>query len=266
LATTADIKAVQIIIGNYRDFIIGEQITEGQELLQWYEYQSMTLDAFTYDNKVIPFMGTFIPFISGITVQSGSVFVKTGNYSVYTTWLPTENKVPYVLDVENMGIEGINGVINDGVYWCTYSTYVDTDPNPLVTALDSVQYIVYGTSGTVTVNGNTYRIGEVFLPDGNGTISATGDAELKVLNGIRFIFFTCTYIVQKRLADLQVYIFRNNIQDDDLTYRIQVMYTKLEGVKLASIQNFTSAGVMQEVINDVTNELNTTILDLGIAL
>lgn len=261
----ADIKAVQIIVGNYVDFIRGEDVSSGT-LDQWREYQSMTLQSFTYDNKVIPYMGKFIPFIAGIQVQADSVFRITGNYSVYTTWLPTPNYTPYVFDVENMGIEGVDGVIPDGVYWCTYSTYVNPDPDPLLIAIDSTQYIVFGTTGTATVHGNIYRIGEVFLPDGDGAVTYTGDAELKVLDGIRFIYFTCTYQAQKKLADLQVYMLRNNIQDPNLTYRIQVMYNKLKGVELSSIQDYTSAGVMNEVIVDVTNELNTTILDMGIAL
>lgn len=260
-----DIKAIQLIIGNYVDFKRNEQITSGT-LEQWKEYQSLTLDAFTYDNKVIPFMGTFTPFISGITVQTGSEFQITGNYSKYTTFLPTDNYTPFVLDIENMGIDGTDGVITDGVYWCTYSTYIDTTPNPLTTCLDSVQYIVQGTTGTAVTNGNTYRIGEVFLSDGDNGVTFTGDATLKVLSGIRFIYFTCTYQIQKRLADLQVYIFRNGIQDEDLIYRIQVMYNKIKGVELSSIQNHTSAGVMHEVIKDVTNELNVLIFDMGIAL
>jgi hypothetical protein len=165
-----------------------------------------------------------------------------------------------------MGIEGEDGVITDGVYWCTYSTYIDTTPNPLTTCLDSVQYIVQGTTGTAITNSNTYRIGEVFLSDGNNGVTYTGDATLKVLSGIRFIYFTCTYQIQKRLADLQVYIFRNGIQDENLIYRIQVMYNKIKGVELSSIQNHTSAGVMQEVIKDVTNELNVLIFDMGIVL
>ncbi len=259
------IKSVQIIVGNYATFIRGEQISSG-ELEQWREYQSMTLEAFTYDDKEIPFMGTFIPFITGIQVQAGSVFAITGNYSVKTDWLPMPNYAPYVFDVENMGIEGENGVITDGIYWSTYSTYIDTTPNPLVTALDSVQYIVYGTTGTATVNGNIYRIGEVFLSDGNDAVTYIGDATLKVLDGIIFKFFACTYQAQKKLAELQVYVLRNGIQDADLIYRIQVMYNKLAGVGLATIQDYTSAGIQQDIINDVNNELNVTILDMGIVL
>jgi hypothetical protein len=44
------------------------------------------------------------------------------------------------------------------------------------------------------------------------------------------------------------------------------MYNKIKGVELSSIQNHTSAGVMQEVIKDVTNELNVLIFDMGIVL
>lgn len=258
----SDIKATQVIIGNYVDYARNEKITAGSVLEQWKEYQSLTLDAFVYDGKIIPYLGTFIPFIAGINVQSGSEFLVTGNFSKYTTFLPDPYHNPYILDVNNMGIPGQNGVITDGVYWCTYSTYINTDPNPLSTCLDSIQYMVYGTTGTAITNGSTYRIGEVFLSDGDNAVTYTGDATLLILSGIRFIYFTCTYQIQKRLADLQVFIYRNSLQLPELIYRIQVMYNKIEGVNMSSIQNFTSAGVMQEIIIDVTNELNEIDLTL----
>ncbi len=257
----SDIKSTQVIIGNYADFARNEKISSGI-LEQWKEYQSLTLDAFTYDGKIIPFGGIFIPFVSGIPIQSGSDFLVTGNFSKYTTFLPDPYHNPYVLNVINMGIQGENGVITDGVYWCTYSTYVDTLPSALITCLDGIQYMVYGTTGTATTNGSTYRIGEVFISDGDNAVTYTGDASVLVLSGIRFMFFTCTYQIQKRLADLQVYLYRNSLQIPELTYRIQVMYTKLKGVQMSSIQDFSSAGTMQEIIIDITNELNE--IDLAI--
>jgi hypothetical protein len=263
----SDIKCVRFLWGNY---IVqqGQQVYANNEVLeQWREYQSLTLAGYVYDNKTIPHYGTFIPFISGITVLSGSEMQETGQYSLFvppSTYLPTANYTPYLMTPTNVGVEEIENRFPDGVYWVTYETYVDNSPLTPTNVVDGKQYMVFGNGATATYNGNTYRQGEVFIASNSGVISFTGGGTVKVLSSIEFQYFSFVYSCLKRLADLQVYLQANCICNESLQYQINSMYNKLRGVEFASIQNLVAAGIVQGVIDDVSIQLNVVYSGLGL--
>ncbi len=265
--TYADIKCVRFLWGNY---VVqqGQQVYSNSEVLeQWREYQSLTLTSYTYDGKVIPYYGRFIPFINGVAVQSGSEMQETGQYSLFvspSTYLPTANYTPYTMTPTNVGVESIDGSFPDGVYWVTYETYVDNSPLTPSNVVDGKQYMVFGNGATATYNGSTYRQGEVFIASDNGAITFTGGGTVKILSGIRFQYFSFFYSCLKRLADLQVYLQANCICDESLQYQINSMYNKLKGVEFSSIQNLVAAGIAQGVIDDVSIQLNVIYSGLGL--
>jgi len=265
--TYSDIKCIRLLIGNYNNLINQQTLLAAAEMEQYVEYQSLTLTGYTYDNKLVAFGQPFIPFITGIAVASGSQMQETGQYSqliLPATYLPTANYTPYVLTPANTNIPEINDVFNDGVNWATYETYVDNSPSTPSNVVDGTQYQVFGTGATAVYNGNTYRQGEVFIASDSGAISFTGGGTVKKLSGIRFSYFCFVYNCLKQLADLQLYIYQNCICNAELQYRITVMYAKVKGVQLASIQNLTSAGTVQGVIDDVSKELTEIYNQYGI--
>lgn len=263
----AAIKCVRFLWGNYNIQKEEQVFANGETLEQWHEYQSLTLTGYTYDNKTIPLYGKFIPFISGITVLSGSEMQATGQYSqlvLPATYLPTANFTPYIMTPSNVGVEEIENRFPDGVYWLTYETYIDNSPLTPTNVVDGKQYMVFGNGATATYNGNTYRQGEVFIANNNGAITFTGGGTVKVLSGIDFQYFSFVYSCLKRLAELQVYLQANCICNENLQYQINSMYNKLRGVEFASIQNLVAAGIAQGIIDDVSTQLNVIYHGLGL--
>lgn len=263
----SDIKCVRFLWGNYNIQKEEQVFANGETLEQWHEYQSLTLTGYTYDNKTIPLYGKFIPFISGITVLSGSEMQATGQYSqlvLPATYLPTANFTPYIMTPSNVGVEEIENRFPDGVYWLTYETYIDNSPLTPANVVDGKQYMVFGNGATATYGGNTYRQGEVFIANNNGAITFTGGGTVKVLSGIDFQYFSFVYSCLKRLAELQVYLQANCICNENLQYQINSMYNKLRGVEFASIQNLVAAGIAQGVIDDVSTQLNVIYHGLGL--
>lgn len=254
--TYANIKKTRFVIGNYLAFNNPTLLTVNGVMDQYREYKSLTLTGYTYDSKIIPVNGLLVPQITGITVQSGSQMQTTGNYVYPTTFLPTANYTPRILTVVDIGIDAeSNGSIPDMVYALTYEHYIDTSPTTPTNVVEGKQYIVYGTGATATYAGSTYRENEIFIAADSGAISFTGGGTVKVLSDIKFSYFALTYNIQSQLKELQLWMYQNCTDNQDLTYRINVMYAKLNAITFGVIQNYANAGLTQALIDDILNEL-----------
>lgn len=253
----SDILRTRFLFGNIMGSQYPQNLQYTEPLEQYRQYKSLTLEGFTYDGKLIPINGLLVPQITSLTVQENNVMQDSGIYVKPTTYLPTADYTIKYFDHTDLGIELIAGKIPDMVYSLTYETYIAAASGTNVEA--NKQYMVY--SGTVSYNGNSYRTNEVFIADDNGAYSG---GVLVELAGIRFSYFQFTYNIQRRLAELQFWIHKNGIQDPDLMYRITVMYAKLKSVQFSSLQNFTSASTAQEIINDISSELNVIYADKNI--
>lgn len=257
----ADIIKARFVFGNIKASQQPQDLEVGASLLQYNQYQSVTSQAFTYDNKTLGLYGLLVPQISGLTVQLGSVMRFSGYRVVPTDFLPTANFTPYVFTPSIVGVTPTGDKFEDMVMSLTYEVYEDSLVTTNVTAFK--QYMVIG-NGTCTYDGNIYRENEVFIAADNGAVTFSGSASLGVLYDIAFKYFSFTYNAQKKLSDIQIWMIKNRIQSDELTYQINVMYAKLNAVAFASIQDFVSASYVQDIIEDVNREANYIINNYGI--
>jgi len=260
-ADYSDIIVSRFIFGNIKAAQEPQDLEVGASLIQYNQYQSQTLEAFTYDNKVLGMYSLIVPQISGLTVQADSIMRYSGYRVVPTDFLPTANFTPYVFTPSIVGVEPVGDRFPDMVYSLTYEVYEDS----LVTTnvVSGKQYMVVG-SGTCTYNGSIYRENEVFIASDNGGVTFSGSASLGVLYDLVFKYFSFTYNAQKKLSDTQIWMIKNNIQDTNLVYRINVMYSKLNAVDFASIQDFVAATYVQDIIEDVNREIDYIINNYGI--
>ena len=251
----SDIKIVRFYRGNYLDDINVQTLSGSGNMDIWREYQSQTLFPYTYDQKIVPVMGRFIPFIAGITVQTNSIMQSTGLFSPYiapSTYLPLVTKNTLILYPSDFGLTNL--IYPDRVYYGQYEVYIDTSPTTLANVTIGNTYIVYGTTGTCTYNASVYRIGEVFIATDNNAVSFTGGAVLKILAANRFKYFCFTYNIDKSISDLTIQalgVFRY----EEIAFEISVIKDKLDGIKFSNIQNWTSAKLAQDTINNITQQL-----------
>jgi hypothetical protein len=231
------------------------QVLVNPEIMEQYrEYKSLTLTGYTYDNKSIPIGGTIIPQITGIVVLAGSE-MESERYSSPTSFLPTANYTPRVLYPADMGILD-EVVFPDMIGSLTYEQYIDNSPLTPTNLVEGKQYIVTGAGSTATYGGNIYRENEAFIAGDNGVISFTGGGTVKVLSDLRFQYFAFTYNLQKKLASIQAIIFRNCMETEQLVYDISNIYANLNGITFSSIQDYTSASLMYDTLQDLTQQVD----------
>lgn len=265
--TFSGVKAIRLVIGYFPYFINPQTLVNPQVMDQWREYKNIVLTAYTYDNKVVPVSGLFVPFISGIVVQSGDKMQTTGNYSPFiapSTYLPTANYTPLVRTPADFGVPDINGAYPDGVYSATYEQYGDNSPGTPTTLVLGTQYIVFGTGATCTFDGNIYREGEVFTAGSNNAVSFTGGGTIKILIGNRFQYFCFTYFIQKKLADIQYYLQQNCICNEELQYELNQIDNILTSVQFSQIQVLTNPQLSQDMIENFNQRLDNIYTQLGI--
>lgn len=249
------VKAVRLYLGNYTDDQNVTTLSGSGVMDQWREYESLTVPPFVYDNKAVNLTSKFIPFISGINVQTGSVMQTTGRYSKYispSTYLPTANHNVLTRVPSDMGINETK--FPDRVYYCEYSTFGDTSPLTLTTVTNGMQYIVYGGStGTATIGTNIYRSGEVFIASGNDAVTFANGAVLKILTNIRFQYFLLIYNITTRLSQLILKL--SQVTNDEIMYQAMIMRNQIESIEDSEIQNETSASLANQIIIDIQNKL-----------
>lgn len=254
----SDVLAVRLYFGIYINEVSPTTLTADALMDQWREYQKTSLAPSSYDNITIQLGESYIPFIPNLTVLTGDVFVTTGRWSQYispATYLPTVNRNVLTLTPADLGIT-TPLVFPDGVYSLTYEVYTVTDPDPIVNLVANTQYMVYG-NGTCTYDGNIYTTGEVFISANTAAVSFTGGAALVVLNSIDFRYFTFTFNIEASLVTLILELTRECSCNHDLWYQIQVMRSKIESIHFSDIQNKTDAQLAQQIILDISIEIET---------
>lgn len=233
----SDVRAVRMVMTNWTGQQNPVTLTQGDALEQYRRYIKTSITTSVYDNKTLTLSSFFIPFIDGLTVLSGDTFETTGAFSTYissSTYLPTSSFNVFPIPLSYWGITD-RTTFEDMVYGLQYEIYVDTDPVTLTNVVNEKQYIVYGTTGTAVWNGNTYRIGEVFIASDNGAISFTGDAVVKVLEASVNNYFAVTYDIEKRLA---IYVADNRCACENP--KISEMYAQLEALKDSNYSQWES--------------------------
>ena len=255
----ADVKAIRLVLGNYTDDNNVQTLTAGAVMDQWRQYQNQDITPFVYDNKTIPLAGRFIPFIAGITVDTGNTMKTTGQYSQYispATYLPDAVKTVLQRTVADFGINADGNIFPDRVYYATYEIYGDTTPTTLSNVTEGVQYIIHGAPGdTAIYNGNTYRPGEVFIASDNGAIFFTGTGTANLLLAIRFKYFIFAYECEKGLAELILKAAQCCNCAENIMYRCMVARALLDGLRFADIQNATSAKLANDTIQHILSEI-----------
>ena len=225
------------------------------EMDEFREYQSLTTLPFTYDDIIVPLAGRFIPQIAGITVQANSIMQTTGRFNPYVSsirYLPTANKIPLVLLPADFGLT--ETVFPDGVWALQYEVYQQTTPNPIVNAVDGVQYMV--RTGKANYNGSDYETGDVFIATDNSAITPTRSGEVDVLAALVFKFFMFTYGIDKDLAALTVFALNNPNVEKEIMYEIVFIRAILTGLKENDVQNWTSANLANNTIVDIQRRIS----------
>lgn len=201
----SDVKQVRLVCGNYKSETFPVNVSVGDTLYQWVQYQKTSLLPSTYDDVIVNSGDFYIPFIQGITVLSGDTFIAAGFASKYippATYLPTSSHNILNLDPSywQLGYNEVPLTVFDSqVFSLQYEIYQDTTPNPLITVVIDKQYIVTGNTGVCTYNGSDYKIGMVFIAADNGVVTFTGDSTLKVLYASAFNYWTWVWDLNKRL-------------------------------------------------------------------
>lgn len=251
------IKAIRLYLGNYTDDQNVTTLSGSGVMDQWREYQSQTVTPFIYDNKAVGLTGRFIPFISGVSIQTNSIMQTTGRYSKYispATYLPNANHNVLTRVPSDMGLT--DTIFPDRVYYCSYEAYSDSSPLTLTTVTSGMQYIVYGgATGTATIGTNIYRSGEVFIASGNDAVTFADGAVLKILTAIRFQYFLLIYTITTRLSQLFLKLSQPAFVNDDIMYQANIMKNQIEAIRDSEIQNYTSASLSNEIIIDIQNKL-----------
>lgn len=235
--TYSDVRAVRMVMTNWTGQQNPTTLIEGDALEQYREYIKTSITTSVYDNKTITLSQFFIPFIDGLTVLAGDTFETTGAFSTYinpTEYLPTNTFNVFPIPLSYWGITD-RTTFEDMVYGLQYEIYVDTDPVTLANVVNEKQYIVYGTTGTAIWNGNTYRIGEVFIASDNGAISFTGDAVVKVLEASVNNYFAITYDIENRVA---IYVADNRCACENP--KIWEIYAQLKSLKVSNYSQWES--------------------------
>lgn len=252
----SDVKAVRMLMTNWTGYQNPTTLGEGDELTQYERYIKTSITTSVYDNKTLTLSSFFIPFITGLTVLSGDTFETTGTFSTYippSTYLPTNTFNVLSLPISYWGITD-RDTFESMVYGLQYEIYVDTDPVTLTNVVDEKQYIVHGTTGDAEYNGNTYRIGEVFIAEDNGAITFTGDAVVKVLEASVNKYFAIVWDIENRLS---IYVADNVCECDNP--EVNQMYSNLDALNWSNYSQWESINNAMATIAKLDEQL--TILE-----
>lgn len=252
----SDVKAVRMMMTTWSGIQNPTSLSEGDELNQYERYIKTSITTSVYDNKTLTLSSYFIPFIEGITVLSGDTFENTGSYSNYispSTYLPTISFNVLSIPVSYWGITD-KYTFDNMVYGLQYEIYVDTNPETLTNVTNEKQYIVSGTTGTAVYNGNTYRIGEVFIASDNGSVSFTGDAVVKVLEASVNKYFAIIWDIQNRIA---TYVADNSCACENP--KVNELYSNIDSLLWSNYSQWESINNAMSTIASMEREL--TILE-----
>lgn len=254
----SDVKCIRLMCSTYLGTQFPTSIASPDEFEQWVQYIKTDINTQVYDNKSVGLADLFLPFIAGISVQYPGTFDTTGVVSKYISpaqYLPASNHNILNLDTSYWGIP--EEIFPNLVYGLQYEIYQDTTPNPLTTVTDQKQYIVYGTTGTATWNGNTYRIGEVFIASNNGAVTFTGDATIKILSASKNKYYVFIWGLEKRLWEL--FLANNCGCDAQFAANIDMINLEMQGLDWTNLNNWVSATKATDTINWINDRL--TILE-----
>jgi len=238
--TYADIQQCRFLCGNYPNTVITTSLSVGHALEKYRQYRLIRGGGQVYDNKTINAGDTYIPFTDNETVQLGDVFETTGYFSKYVapaTYLPTVSMNVFIMDTSYWGYS--TAVFPSAVQPLQYEVYVTTSPDPLTNVTTDYQYIVTGTgSDTVIYNGNTYRVGEVFIASDNGVVTFTGTANLKILAASVFNYWIWIWELLKRYDEVVLSQENCGCSDNPALCQIWVLFFAMQN---ASFRHWVSA-------------------------
>jgi hypothetical protein len=248
-----DVEMVRVKVGNYQN--ISTEVVIGQaglSLGQYYEYLKTEGTPKVYDGKTISVGQYFIPHTTGLTVQSGDVFVDTGYYSAPTppaTFLPANTNPILYLNSRQLGQYGSPSVISDNLISAQYEVYDSLQIGG--SAVVDVTYMAY--SSTVTYGGNTYRLGEVFTASAATAITGT---VVKLASSVSQDF-VLTYNIDKAINEL---VIRAKSGDcscyDDIIEGVLRVRLLLDGLKWQAKSGTLSWMKGQDILDYCTQKIN----------
>ncbi len=249
----SDIKAVRFLASTYDGLQNPSSLKAGDTLNQYQQYIKTSVATSTYDGKSITLGDYFIPFVSGLTVLVGDTFDTTGVTTFFPpNYLPTNAQNILNIFTSWYGIS--DSVFDNTVYGLQYEIYIDTNPDPISAVTANKQYIVTGTVGVVTYNGNTYRIGEVFIASDSGAITFGGDTNVKVLIASVNKYFTFIWPLKTRL--FQLIVNKDCACDMYFNKTYDQIMLDIYGLDNANYANWTSAAHALTIINRVNDKIN----------
>lgn len=255
----SDISQIRLLISNYPDIIAELVLKASDTLVQYRMYEKIKGTPQVYDNKTISVSNIFIPPISGLVVLAGDEFQDLGTYVKYIppgTFLPTTNTTQLILSIADMGLNSSNVTVPDVVFNNQYEDYGTILSVPFTT-IDGLQYIVVGTSGTATFNGNIYRIGEMFYGDGTVFTTITGAAHIAPLVSSSEKTHVTTYNLEATAYQLNIVALTKQCAKN-CPCSINEVYNLIEALKW---QNYTNA-VSFSKATDLIQKAQTTIQTL----
>jgi len=249
------VTIVRLEIGNYNNILAQQVKQSGETLSQYHKYIKTKGAAQIYDGKTIASGDVFIPPISGLTIISGDEFTDTGYYVPYispSVFLPTNNTTQLFLDTEELGVPTYD-TVPDGIWDVSYEIYGQPTSTPFTT-VEGVQYIVYG-SGTATFNGNTYRVGEVFVGDGTNTVTAT--ASVAEVQSVSEKVFVTTFDLRSQLYGLQIKALGVNNCGCDTQVEFLKIYSLLDMIDYEVFTNAVSFEACDNLLTEAATRLTT---------
>ena len=251
------VRIVRLEIGNYNDISAQKTVESGGTLTLYRKYLKTKGTAQVYDNKTIVSGDIFIPLVSGLTVALEDEFIDLGYYVPYinpSVFLPTNNTTQLFLDTEELGLVDY-AEIPDYIWDVVYEVYGQSIATPF-TAEEGVQYIVHG-SGTATFNGNTYRVGEVFVGDGSSSVTAT--ANVSALECATEKVYVTTFNLRAQLYELQIKSL--GISGDcggcNVQEEITKVYTLLDTIDYQVFTNAVSFEACKNLLTEASTRLTT---------
>lgn len=251
----ADTEQIRLLNGVWSQQQNPETLVAGDELIQWKQYRKTGgITPTVYDDKTIAIGDTFIPFIAGLEVLAGDTFETTGFYSAYIApadYLPTSSF--NILPLSSSYFGYTDSIYPSDVYSQQYEVYGVTSPDPLTDVVEDTQYIVYGTTGTAVADGNTYRIGEVFIAQADGSVTFTGDATLKIL--VASVYNNYTFIWPLEYRYLQL-VLATDFAGYPNSTSIEIINILMQALIYANYQQWVSMSWSVTTIDWIEEQLN----------
>lgn len=239
------VTAVRIMFGTVNS--VNDQ-TSTSSLEAWREYtadQSVTINGVTYASGDIIYLAADADLGTDTATE-------TGFYGQRQTWIPSNGGYVSVTPTQS-GSKGGELVFNDSVFTCNYELYTTSYSAGTITVSTETQYIVKGTAGQyISIGGEKYYVGEVFVKDTNFTFSGT--PTIAKLEDSATIYFATTAQAFQTLQDFITALANNQYTPAGIEANMLKVIANYSVVDMAAAQSYSfDLQYMQNLLDEIQN-------------